>query len=138
MKTLKEAINFIGSGFDIGDETFDYGIYYDYDVNSESYYDRVLDFMAEKIEFVKYQKDWYSTCKITEFMESYQKQFDKFLNEVYCEEYTPQFICNKYKIDKITSDDELFCDVYIELFDNLIKGSFGEKAYKRLFELLKN
>lgn len=94
--------------------------------------------MASKIEFVKYQKDWYSICKITQFIEAYQKQFDEFLNEEYLEEYTPKYICKKYNIDKITSDDELFYDVYIDLFNGLINGSFGENSYRRLFELLNN
>lgn len=138
MKTLKEALEFVSEGFDICDDIFDFGTYYDYDIKSKNYYDRLLDFMASKIEFVKYQKCWYSICKITQFIEAYQKQFDEFLNEVYFEEYTPKYICKKYNIDKITSDDELFYDVYIDLFNQLVRGGFDENSYRRLFELLNN
>lgn len=138
MKTLKEELEFVSKGLNICDNVFDFCTYYDYDVKGTGYYDRLLDFMASKIEFVKYQKYGYSICKITQFIEAYQKQFDEFLNEVYCEEYTPKYICKKYNIDKITSDDELFCNVYIDLFYQLISGGFDENSYRRLFELLNN
>lgn len=138
MKTLKEELEFVSEGLDICDDVFDFCTYYYYDVKGTGYYDRLLDFMASKIEFVKYQKDWFSICKITQFIEAYQKQFDEFLNEEYLEEYTPKYICKKYNIDKITSDDELFYDVYIDLFNRLTRGSFDEISYRRLFELLNN
>lgn len=136
MKTLKEAIEFIGDGFDIGDDIFDYGNYYGYDLDLKDYYDKVLDFMASKIEFVKYQKDWYSICKITEFIEKYQEQFDEFLNQVYREEYTPSYICEQEGIERIDCDDELFYEIYIQMFGDLINGNFSEKDYKKLYTIL--
>ena len=135
MKTLKEVVELLG-GLDIGDDVFDYGNYFEYDLDLKDYYDKVLDFMANEIEFETYRKDWFSTCKITNFIEKYQEQFDEFLNEVYREEYTPKYICQKHNIEKIDVDDELFYDIYIEMFGSLINGGFSEKDYENLYKIL--
>ena len=136
MKTLKEALEFVGDGFDIADDIFDWGNYFGYNEKSNDCYDKVLDFMAEHIEFVKYQKEWYSICKITDFIVKYQKQFDKFLNEVYKKEYTPKYLCEKYDIPRISEDDELFYDIYFEMFSSLINGNFSDNNYELLYKIL--
>lgn len=137
MKKLSEVIEVIG-GFDICDEVFDYGIYYDYDSEEKNdYYDKTLKLVADKIEFIKYQKDWYSCCNITKFIEENQVAIDKFMDIVYKEQYTPRFICKKNNIDKITSDDEIFADVYLDLFFNdLAIGNLTDNEYKQLYKLL--
>lgn len=135
---LKTMIKQLDDGFDIGDNIWDFGNYFGYTLGSDDYYDKVLDFMASKIDLLKYQPNWYSICDITGFIVKYQDKFDEFLNEVYREEYTPAHICKKYGIEKIKADDELFYDVYIEgLFGGLINGSFSEDNYKRLYAILK-
>lgn len=136
MKTLKEALELLDDGFDIADDIFDWGNYFGYDLESDDYYDKLLDFMADHIEFVKYQKDWYSICKITDFIVKYQDKFDKFLNEVYLEEYTPKYLCKKYNMPKISEDDELFYDVYFDMFANLLNGNFSDEEYEKLYKIL--
>ena len=136
MRTLKEVLEFLDEGLDIADDIFDWGNYFEYNLELSDYYDKVLDFMANEIEFVKYHKGWYSICKITDFIQKYQDKFDEFLNDVYQEEYTPRYFCENDGIEKIDVDDELFYDIYIEMFGSLINGGFSEKDYKKLYTIL--
>lgn len=133
--TLLDAIKFVGDGFDIGDDIFDWGNYFECysDIKDcKDAYDKVQYVLAKNIEFVKYQKDWYSTCKITQFIEKYIDMFNDFLNEVWREEYQPRYFEKQY-----TSDDEEFYDIYLEsMFSGLINGNYSESDYELLLKLM--
>ena len=117
-------------GFDIGDEVFDWGNYFEVNdgLSSEDFYDVVMVYFANNIEMVNYNEDWYSCCKVSEFIQSHRKAFDKFMEKCNSKYYQPN--------DKVTMDDEEFYDLYINTFVNLINGNYAEEDYELLYELL--
>lgn len=133
---LKELLNKVGDGFDISDTVFDSGVYFDYSQDSEDYFDKVLDLMASEIEVKEYHPNWYTPCKITEYIDKHKKTFDSFLNKVYNECYTPKEVCKRLGVNEIESDSEEFYDLYIDAFENLVIGKFSEEAYEMLYNLL--
>ena len=117
-------------GFDIGDEVFDWGNYFEVDNYSmeKDSYDILMVFFANNIEMLNYNEDWYSCCKVSEFIQSHRKAFDKFMEKCNSEYYQPN--------DKVTMDDEEFYDLYINTFANLINGNYAEEDYELLYDLL--
>ena len=117
-------------GFDIGDEIFDWGNYFaidNYNTTKDSY-DIVMTYFANNIEMVNYNEDWYSCCKVSEFIQSHRKAFDKFMEKCNNKYYQPN--------DKVSMDDEEFYDLYINTFANLINGNYAEEDYELLYDLL--
>ena len=117
-------------GFDIGDEIFDWGNYFEIDNYSltKDSYDVVMVYFANNIEMINYNEDWYSCCKVSEFIQSHRKAFDKFMEKCNSKYYQPN--------DKVTMDDEEFYDLYINTFANLINGNYAEEDYELLYDLL--
>lgn len=136
---LKTMIKQIQDGFDIGDNIFDYGVYFGYTFNSNDYDDKVLELMASKIDLIKYNPSWYSTCNITGFIDKHRSIFDNFMSMVYRDEYTPEYLCKKYNLKQINKDTELFYSIYIELlFNDIVIGNLTDSEYKILYEMFLN
>ena len=85
-------------------------------------------YFANEIEMVNYKENWYSCCKVSEFIQKHRMAFDKFMKEVNNERYQPD--------DKVTIDDEEFCDLYLITFESLVCGNYADKDYELLYELL--
>ena len=117
-------------GFDIGDETFDWGNYFEVDHYSleKDSYDVLMVYFANNIEMVNYTEDWYSCCKVSEFIQSHRQAFDKFMVECNNEHYQPN--------NEVSMDDEEFYDLYLMTFENLINGNYADEDYELLYDLL--
>lgn len=117
--------------FDICDDIFDYviafGVPYDNELND--YYDKVLNYMAHNITCIK-GGGTFKTCKISEFMDTHRKAFDKWMNNNYYESWQPQ---NR---EIATIDDEEFYDIYIDLFNSIVTGNLSESEYQELYNNL--
>lgn len=128
---IYEFMKFANSdGFDIADEIFDWCNFFGVDLHKQanSSYDVVMVYFANNIEMVNYRENWYSCCKVSEFIQSHRKAFDKFMRMVNNEQYQPD--------DTVTIDDEEFYDLYLMTFENLINGNYAEKDYELLYDLL--
>lgn len=129
--TIYEFMKFSDKdGFDISDEIFDWGTYFGIDLHSfaQDSYDVVMVYFANHIEMVQYREGWYSCCKVSEFIQAHRQAFDKFMTAANSEHYQPN--------DKITIDDEEFCDIYISTFESLVCGNYADEDYELLFDLL--
>lgn len=130
MKTLYDALNFVGKGFDIGDGIFDFGIYFDYIKNPKNNYEKVIDFFAKNILFERYNVNWYSTCKISDFLYKNKKAFAIFMKNNNKENY------QIHNISKITLKCNEMYDIFLPTFESLINGNYAESQYQELFKLL--
>lgn len=129
--TIYEFMKFSNKdGFDIGDEIFDWATYFGADLHdtTNDSYNVVMVYFANEIEMVNYNEDWYSCCKVSEFIQSHRKAFDKFMVKCNNKNYQPN--------DKITMDDEEFCDLYLSTFESLVCGNYADEDYELLYELL--
>jgi hypothetical protein len=117
-------------GFDIADEIFDWGNYFDvnYDSLEKDSYDVLMVYFANEIEMVNYNEDWYSCCKVSEFIDKHRKAFDLFMKQANNKYYQPN--------GDIAIDDEEFCDLYLSTFENLINGNYADEDYELLYQLL--
>jgi hypothetical protein len=117
-------------GFDIADNIFDWGNYFGVDLHpyEQDSYNVLMIYFANNIEMVNYNKNWYSSCKVSEFIQSHRQAFDKFMRMVNNENYQPD--------DSVTFEDEEFCDLYLSTFESLINGNYAEEDYELLYELL--
>ena len=97
----------------------------------EDYYDRLMLLFCLNIKCKRYNRDWYSCCKICEFIEANKEVFDNFMEEENREEYRPSFYGTP-----ITSDDEDFYDLYLTTFESLIIGNYAESDYEKLYKAL--
>ena len=125
--TLYEAIKTYG-GMDICDNVFDYGVYFDFNEPALSPYDSCMQAMAQRIEFVSYKPTYYSPCKIADFISKNYLALNQLRREFLVD---PEI---KEASELQTIED--FYTNYIEMFNQLIYGSWPEKAYKRLVVLL--
>ena len=127
---FKDAMNFVEKrGCDIGDETWDFGTYFEFDSSSkDDGYDFVMNYIAENLTINKYREDWYSPCEISEFIMNNKKFFDAFMKECNNEDYQPQE-CGK--------DDEEFFDIYLSTFEGLVSGNYSDDDYFYLTKLIK-
>ena len=122
-------------GFDIADDIWDWGNYFETPRNfkecKNDYYNLLMWHFANNIEIVKYQQDWYSICKVSEFIYKNIKAFNQFMNEENRDDYRP----NEYEeIESV--DDGLMVDIYLPTFENLINGNYSDDDYKKLCEYL--
>ena len=115
-------------GFDIGDETFDWGTYFEIDNTTTDSYDVLMVYFANNIEMLNYKENWYSCCKVSEFIQEHRMAFNKFMEKCNNEYYQPN--------DEVTMDDEEFFDLYINTFANLVNGNYAEEDYELMYELL--
>lgn len=131
--TLFELIE-LSDGLDIGDNTWDWGIYFDFTKDSDDPYDQCMEFMAKHIEVVKVNKDWYSPCKVCEFVVEYQKAFERFFNEENREGYRPK----DYEKGNDPTVDEGFFEAYMAGVESLIAGNYCDSDYTKLLNYLSN
>lgn len=124
--TLYELVKQYG-GLDIGDNIYDWGNYFDFSEDGDDY-DRCMVVMAKEIEVVKVNPNWFSCCKITEYLEKYKEAFTDFMNTFYDDEYKPQ--------EEIEAESEEFYDYYFDLFTSLINGGWSDREYKWLADRL--
>lgn len=118
-------------GFDIADVDFDWGNYFEVpeEIEDNNYYDKCMLFFAEHIIMVNYQEDWYSGCKIGEFLMKYESAFERLMNEENRYEYQPQ----NYNFE---TGDEDWYELYILTFGSLINGNYAEEDYEKLYNYL--
>lgn len=138
---LYDLLKLCNDGFDVCDDVFDFGVYFPYIESEDDSYDKLLNFIAKRVDVIKYQKDWFTICDFTSFIKKYQVVIDKFLNDEYYEEYTPEYLCKKYNLKELTieSDSELYYEVYIEdFFKRVVVGGYAEEEYKLLYNKLVN
>lgn len=125
--TLYELVKKDG-GLDIGDNIYDWGNYFDFSDNDCDDYDRCMVEMAKRIEVVKVNHNWFTTCKITQFLLDNEDVITEFIDSFYDDEYKPQ--------EEIGEDSEEFYDYYIDLFTSLINGGWSDNEYKWLADRL--
>ena len=125
--TLYELVKQDG-GLDIGDNIYDWGNYFDFYDDESDDYDRCMVEMAKEIEVVKINPNWFSCCKITDYLEKHKEAFTDFMNTFYDDEYKPQ--------EEIEAESEEFYDYYFDLFTSLINGGWSDREYKWLADRL--
>ena len=130
---LIEAVEIHNGGFDIADDVFDSGVYFDCNivpVKDEDAYEKVMRWIGENVEVVKFQTEGFTICKITDFIIKNRAVFDEFFNQVHIEEYQPR------NFKELTDDDEEFYDIYITPFEGLIVGSYSDRDYELLLTII--
>ena len=129
--TIYEFMKFSDKdGFDIADEIFDWATYFGADLHdtTNDSYNVVMVYFANEIEMVNYKENWYSCCKVSEFIQKHRMAFDKFMKQANNSAYHPD--------DEVTIDDEEFCDLYLSTFESLVCGNYADEDYELLYELL--
>ena len=126
--TLYELVKEDG-GLDIGDNIYDWGNYFDFSDDNCDEYDRCMVVMAKEIEVIKVNPNWFSWCKITDYLEKHKDTFTEFMNTFYDDEYKPV---------EVENQSEEFYDYYIDLFASLINGGWSDNEYKWLTDRLEN
>ena len=129
---LMEFMKFTGKyGFDIADVDFDWGNYFEVpeEVEDDDYYDKCMIFFAENITILNYKENWYSCCKIGDFLMNYEDAFTTFMNEENRYEYRPE----NFNFKK---GDEDWYELYIMTFEGLINGNYAEEDYEKLYTYL--
>ena len=128
--TLYDLIKQAHCGMDVCDNTFDYSTYIDFTENEygepSSAFDATMIAIAKRLKVLVINTDHYTACEIAEFLYEYGKEFKTFLLEE-----------NIFPFPEPKTIEEHYNE-YIELFDQLTKGSWPEKAYERFAELLEN
>ena len=133
---LLDCIKAHQGGFDIGDYTFDSGIYFECDsnetlpINADSY-DYCMRWLAENIEVYRFEPEWFTICHITEFIIENRQVFDELLNKIHVAQWQPK----NYK--QYTEEDEEFYDMYIEPLEGLISGNYSDHDYDAWTEIIK-
>ena len=133
-------------GYDVCDTVFEYTNYCDYERNyKQSYYDKALDIITDKIEVEGIGKTYSGciliTCNLTAFIEKYQAKINKILKDFYTSHYLDDFNKIKsYKPSKQNNFDgeksELFYYYYFEgFFNDLLNGNYTEGEYKHICEI---
>ena len=100
------------------------------------YYDKLMLLFCLNIQCENYKHDWYSCCKITDFIEANKEVFDKFMEEENKDQYKPSYYKNVYGMENVTSNDEDFYDLYLMTFQSLIVGNYCESDYEKLYKAL--
>ena len=131
---LQEMLQLKGDGFDISDDDWDWGTYIEAYSPEDVYdsYDRFMVYLAENIEIVKFNENWYSPCKVAQFIVEHQAAFRQFFNEENREGYRPK----DYKEADDPTVDEGFYEVYLCGLESLMVGNYTEEDYSKLLKLL--
>ena len=128
--TLYDLIKQAHCGMDICDNTFDYSTYIDFEETEtgapNNAFNAAMIAIAKRLKVLVINTEHYTTCEIAEFLYEYGKEFKTFLLEE-----------NIYPFPEPKTIEEHY-DRYIDLFDQLTKGSWPEKSYERFAELLEN
>ena len=101
--------------------------------NIEGYYFKFILLCCLNIKVVKPQPQWYTVCKVSEFIDNNRKAFDKLMNEVNRDGFRPKDYDHFIEKD---DKEELFYDVYMRTFENLIIGNYSDNDYKKLVKYL--
>lgn len=118
---------------DISDEIYDWGVYVCYTEEPVDNYDKFMNYLLENIEMVEFKSDWYSPCKVTEFMLEHFDAFAKFFNEENGEAFRP----DSYE-GVNWSEDEEFYDVFLASLESLINGNYTDEDYGKILSYLEN
>lgn len=134
---MKKLINYLKEkelGFDIADETWDWGNYFECPIELDQdsdYYDKLMHLFAERIDVIKYQENWFTICDISNFIMQNIDAFTKFMIEFNNDNFNPS-LCGVPE----SIDDYLLYELYIGTFQELINGNYAEKDYEKLFYYL--
>ena len=101
--------------------------------NPDGGYYKFILLCCLNIKVKKYQPKWYTVCYVSKFIDENRAAFDKFMNERNREGYRPKDFKGKIDID---DDEELFYEVYMQTFENLIIGNYCDSDYLELFNYL--
>lgn len=128
--TLYDLIKQTHCGMDICDNIFDYSTYIDFEETEtgvpNNAFSSAMIAIAKRLKVLVIDTERYTACEIAEFLYEYRKEFKAFMLEE-----------NIFPFPEPKTIEECY-DEYIELFDQLTKGSWPEKAYERFAELLEN
>ena len=128
--TLYDLIKQAHCGMDICDNTFDYSTYIDFTETESGEpsddFSAAMIAIAKRLNVLVINTEHYTTCEIAEFLSEYGKEFKTFLLEE-----------NIYPFPEPKTIEEYYNE-YIDLFDQLTKGSWPDKSYERFTELLEN
>ena len=126
--TLYDLIKQAHCGMDICDNTFDYSTYIDFTETESGEpsdgFSAAMIAIAKRLNVLVINTEHYTTCEIAEFLSEYGKEFKTFLLEE-----------NIYPFPEPKTIEEYYNE-YIDLFDQLTKGSWPDKSYERFAELL--
>lgn len=132
--TIYELLSFVEGieGIDIGDDVFDFVTHIDCKLKKgecNDNYDFCMRYFCTQIELSCYRPNWYSNAFISEFIKKHINAFNKFMNEENADNFKPQ------NYDEI--DDDLFYDLYLNTFENLVTGGYADSDYEKLLRYLK-
>jgi len=128
--TLYDLIKQAHCGMDICDNTFDYSTHIDF-AETESGapsdpYSAAMIAIAKRLKVLVINTEHYTTCEIAEFLSEYGKEFKTFIVEEIS--YYPR---------ELKTIEEYY-DEYIDLFDQLTKGSWPYESYEKFTKLLES
>ena len=120
---------------DIADNTFEFVVNFACNTDKskcKDYYDKLMRLFATQIECNNFEVGSYTLahCEIKEFIERNIDAFSNFMNEFNKEGYRP---CDYSVVEK---ESDLWYDLYIATFNNLVVGMYYEYQYEKLFKLL--
>lgn len=124
-------------GCDITDPVWDWGVYLAKPEalslkSARDPYDKFLLILALNLQFDQYVPDWYSPCRVCEFIEANRQAFDKFLDEENQEGCRP----SDYSEPLRSNEDEGYFEVYMQSMEGLIAGQYSEGGYAKLVKYL--
>lgn len=137
--SLYEAIIQVnGEGFDICDKDWDWGIYMgcerdfnhckDSDGNPDYYYACMLLFCLN-IRCTKIRPEYYSVCRVSDFIKNNIDVFREFFNENNREGYRPM----DYKNADDDNKDDGWYEAYMQPMESLIAGNYCQSDYEKLY-----
>lgn len=132
--TLYEIMKLKQEGFDIADTEWDWGTYVGFidEDQVEDAYDRFILYFIQNVEIERLNEDWYSPCKVAEFVVKHLNAFKKFFNEENREGYRPM----DYEDADNSNEDEGFFEAYMCGIESLLCGNYCEDDYEKLYKLL--
>lgn len=132
--TIYELLSFVEGidGIDIGDDVYDFVTHIDCHIKKgecKDNYDKCMRYLCTQLELSCYRPNWYSNCYISEYIKKNIDAFTKFMDEENDEKFKPK---NYEDID-----DEMFYDLYLNTFENLVVGNYADQDYEKLLNYLK-
>lgn len=135
-KTIYETLRLCNvNDMDICDDDWDWGICVQCEDNFEQchdYYDKFMLLFCLNVVCLKFNREWYSPCKVCDFIEQNRKAFDKFLNEENRESCRPMDFTSKLCCD----EDNGYYEIYMQSLEQLIAGQYSERQYEKLYKYL--
>lgn len=122
-------------GLDICDSVYDWGIFVYCEESLDKcndWYDAFMYVFCVNVICEKQVSDWYSPCRVTEFVKENMKAFKKFFNKENREGYRPK----DYENSDDPDVDEGFFEAYLEGMESLLAGNYCDRQYRDLIQLL--